>query len=124
MIPITKDGVEIIREEEDMRPIKEGDIVTVCMARGGCFDFQIGPEIHDVTVLHSPVDTGDLWYFRTGGEDGIEFAVNPCSSDFIRLILEDNSGRSEIKKLQDEIQRLNDLLDLVTHTEKLPAGDA
>lgn len=69
-----------------MRPIKEEDIVTVVMTQAGqCFDFQTGTEIYEVTVSHRPVDTGDLWYFRAGM---IEFAVNPCSSDFVGLILE------------------------------------
>lgn len=69
-----------------MRPIKEGDTVTVVMTQAGkCFDFQIGTEIYQVTVLHMPVDSGDLLYFRAGM---FEFAVNPCSSDFVGLILE------------------------------------
>jgi len=71
-----------------MRPIKVGDIVTVCMARGECFDFQIYPQISRVTVLHVPEATGALWYFRAGGENGVEFAVNPCAADFVGLILE------------------------------------
>jgi len=73
-----------------MRPIKEGDIVTVCMARRGqvavdaatVLDYS---QVNRAKVLHSPVDTGDLWYFRVGE---LEFAVNPCSPDFVGLILE------------------------------------
>lgn len=72
-----------------MRPIKEGDTVTVCMARGQMFDFQIGMWIYRATVLHVPEAPGALWCFRAGGKDGIEFAVNPCASDFVGLIFED-----------------------------------
>lgn len=73
-----------------MRPIKKGDIVTVCMARGKQIAFDTATaldysQIERVTVLHAPVDVGDLWYFRVGE---LEFAVNSCSSDFIGLILE------------------------------------
>jgi len=68
-----------------VRPIKNGGIVTVVMTHGVCFDFQTSPEIYRAKVLHSPVDTGDLWYFRVGE---LEFAVNPCSPDFVGLILE------------------------------------
>ncbi len=68
--------------------IKEGDTVTVCMARGQMFDFQIGMWIYRATVLHVPEATGALWCFRTAGENGVEFAVNPCAADFVGLILE------------------------------------
>lgn len=71
------------------RPVRKGDIVTVCMARGRLFDFHTGMWIYRVTVLSTPMDTGDtLWYFRVDGEKGVEFAVSQHASDFIGLILE------------------------------------
>jgi hypothetical protein len=54
------------------RPIKEGDRVDVI--------FTDGSQFNAVTVLHTPADTGDLWYFEDSG--GTIYAQNPLSCLF------------------------------------------
>lgn len=68
-----------------MRPIRIGDTVTVVMTTNDHFSFQTGPPIPGAIVLHTPSDTGDVWYFE---KDGNKFAVNPMSSAFVGLELE------------------------------------
>jgi len=72
-----------------VRPIQEGDVVTISMNRNDCFDFQTRPTIHGVKVVSVPSDTGDIWYFQ---KDAVTFAVNPMSSDFVGLVLEKKSA--------------------------------
>jgi len=54
------------------REIKKGDKVTV--------HFTDGTELNAVTVINTPIDTGDLWYFKDAG--GTVYAQNPLSSLF------------------------------------------
>jgi hypothetical protein len=59
-----------------MRTIREGDVVTILWANGH--------EILDATVLHTPSDTGDLWYLDFMDVNGklVDIAVNPTSANF------------------------------------------
>lgn len=64
--------------ENQMRTISEGDTVDVLMADGKHW--------YSVKVMHRPVNTGDLWYFRHEGESYVsDCAINPNSSLFVGL---------------------------------------
>ena len=60
------------------RPIEEGDIVTVCWTEGELFK--------DAKVIHTPFNTGDLWYFE---HDGKVYGVNPMCNTFDCIIKKD-----------------------------------
>lgn len=59
-----------------MRNIREGDTVNIYQVKG---DPELG-----ATVIHTPSDIGDLWYFET--KQGIAFAQNPLSSNLDMII--------------------------------------
>jgi len=65
-----------------MRCFDEGDFVWVVMTRDDCFEFQKSPRFI-AKILHTPSDTGDIWYFS---RFGMRIAINPMSSDFIGLV--------------------------------------
>ena len=60
------------------RSIKEGDKVSVDFTDWG----------FDGEVLHTPGDTGDLWYFKDL-KDGKTIGVNPQSKDFVCIVKAD-----------------------------------
>jgi hypothetical protein len=59
-----------------VRPIKKGDKVNVI--------FTDGSQFSAVIVLHTPQDTGDLWYFEDAG--GAIYGQNPQSSLFDYIV--------------------------------------
>jgi hypothetical protein len=66
--------------------MKEGSLVNVCMSRNDCFSPSIqknSPIIRNCFLKYTPANTGDMYHFLT--EDGIEFIVNPMSTDFIGI---------------------------------------
>ena len=66
--------------------MEEGSKVNVCMSRNDCFSIAIqnySPIVRNCTLKYTPSDTGDMYHFIT--ENGIEFRVNPQSSEFIGI---------------------------------------
>ena len=65
-----------------------GDFVTVAMARNDCFGLGL-PCIFKATILHVPVDTGDMWHIRVDLKENktVVIAINPTSIDFVGIVL-------------------------------------
>jgi hypothetical protein len=64
------------------RPIKEGDTVTLRYSDGSAeFGF---------TVLHTPSDSGDLWYLKAAW--GVIMGINPSSTKLHAIELDKEGG--------------------------------
>ena len=78
------------------RNIREGDIVSVFVSQESSIYHLVNwwpapcheREARQFRVLHTPSDTGDLWYLEGWLEhQGIELAINPSSADFDAVVL-------------------------------------
>ncbi|NIQ92416.1 MAG: hypothetical protein GWN93_26925 [Deltaproteobacteria bacterium] len=65
-----------------MRPIKEGDMVTVIFSGEAYTGTAV---LEGCIVAHMPSNTGDLLYFNHRGDT---WAINPSSSQFLGIKLE------------------------------------
>ena len=59
----------------------EDEFVWVVMSRNDCFGFQTSPRFV-AKIIYKPFNIGDWWYFT---RFGVDFAINPMSSDFIGI---------------------------------------
>lgn len=71
-----------------MRPLHEGDTVTITMTEW-VFPFQPGGTgfylFESARVLHTPCDVGDYWAFEW---EGTTFTINPNCAAFAGVVLE------------------------------------
>ena len=65
-------------EGDEMRPIKEGDIVNVYW----CDEEK--SELKGLKVLHVPCNVGDMWYFED--KQGSIFAQNPIAQTLDTIV--------------------------------------
>ena len=60
------------------RPIRVGDTVVL--------EYSDGTAEYGFTVLHIPMDTGDMWYLENGA--GVVMAINSMSPKIFAILLQ------------------------------------